>query len=355
MAKGVEDTAFYRYQPLVSLNEVGGDPGRFGRPAGDFHRAMAEAARRWPEAMLTLSTHDTKRSGDVRARISLLAELPGAWTRAVDRWTVRNQRYKQGGWPDRNTEYLLYQTLVGAWPIDPGRVGAFLQKAAKEAKVHTSWIDPNPGYDDALSAFVAAVLADRGFVADLEGFLAEHRLVERGRVSSLAQTALLLTCPGVPDLYQGTELWDLSLVDPDNRRPVDYAERRGLLDSLAGGGPEEALARGDEGGPKLWLIHRVLGHRHRHPGAYGPGSGYGPLPVRGPWARHAVAFARSAGLAVIVPRLVAGLDGEWPGTTVGLPEGGWVDVLTGEKVDGGRASVAALLRRFPVAILGREA
>jgi len=355
MAKGVEDTAFYRYQPLVSLNEVGGDPGRFGRPAGDFHRAMAEAARRWPEAMLTLSTHDTKRSGDVRARISLLAELPGAWTRAVDRWTVRNQRYKQGGWPDRNTEYLLYQTLVGAWPIDAGRAGAFLQKAAKEAKVHTSWIDPNPGYDDALSAFVAAVLADRGFVADLEGFLAEHRLVERGRVSSLAQTALLLTCPGVPDLYQGTELWDLSLVDPDNRRPVDYAERRGLLDSLAGGGPEEALARGDEGGPKLWLIHRVLGHRHRHPGAYGPGSGYGPLPVRGPWARHAVAFARSAGLAVIVPRLVAGLDGEWPGTTVGLPEGGWVDVLTGEKVDGGRASVAALLRRFPVAILGREA
>jgi (1->4)-alpha-D-glucan 1-alpha-D-glucosylmutase len=258
--------------------------------------------------MLTLSTHDTKRSGDVRARISLLAELPGAWARALDRWAGRNQRYKQAGWPDRNTEYLLYQTLVGAWPIDPGRAGAFLQKAAKEAKVHTSWIDPNPGYDDALSAFVASVLADRGFVADLEAFLAEHRLVERGRVNSLAQTALLLTCPGVPDLYQGTELWDLSLVDPDNRRPVDYQERRRLLDSLADRGPEEALAREDEGGPKLWLIHRVLGHRRRHPGAYGPGSGYESLPVRGPWARHAVAFARSGGLAVIVPRLVASLD-----------------------------------------------
>jgi len=355
MAKGVEDTAFYRYQPLVSLNEVGGDPGRFGRPVADFHRAMADAARRWPEAMLTLSTHDTKRSGDVRARISVLSELPGAWARAVDRWAERNQRYKQGGWPDRNAEYLLYQTLAGAWPIDAGRAGAFLQKAVREAKVHTSWIDPNPGYDDALSAFVTAVLADRNFVADLEGFLAGHRLIERGRVNSLAQTALLLTCPGVPDLYQGTELWDLSLVDPDNRRPVDYQARRGMLDRLADGGPEEALARGDEGGPKLWLIHRALGHRRRHPGAYGPGSGYEPLRVHGHWARHAVAFARTGGLAVLVPRLAVSLDEEWPGTTVDLPDGGWIDVLTGEKVDGGRASVATLLRRFPVAILGREA
>jgi (1->4)-alpha-D-glucan 1-alpha-D-glucosylmutase len=355
MAKGVEDTAFYRYQPLVSLNEVGGDPGRFGRPAADFHRAMADAARHRPETMLTLSTHDTKHSGDVRARISLLAELPGPWARAVDRWAGRNQGHKQGGWPDRNAEYLLYQTLVGAWPIDPGRAGAFMLKAAKEAKVHTSWIDPNPGYDDSLSAFVTGVLADQGFVADLEGFLAEHRLVELGRVSSLAQTALLLTCPGVPDLYQGTELWDLSLVDPDNRRPVDYQERRRLLDRLAGGGPEEALARAGQGGPKLWLIHRVLGHRRRHPGAYGPGSGYQPLRVHGPWARHAVAFARSGGLAVIVPRLVASLDEQWTDTTAGLPDGNWVDVLTGEKVDGGRASVAALLRRFPVAVLGREA
>jgi len=305
--------------------------------------------------MLTLSTHDTKHSGDVRARISLLAELPGPWARAVDRWAGRNQGHKQGGWPDRNAEYLLYQTLVGAWPIDPGRAGAFMLKAAKEAKVHTSWIDPNPGYDDSLSAFVTGVLADQGFVADLEGFLAEHRLVELGRVSSLAQTALLLTCPGVPDLYQGTELWDLSLVDPDNRRPVDYQERRRLLDRLAGGGPEEALARAGQGGPKLWLIHRVLGHRRRHPGAYGPGSGYQPLRVHGPWARHAVAFARSGGLAVIVPRLVASLDEQWTDTTAGLPDGNWVDVLTGEKVDGGRASVAALLRRFPVAVLGREA
>jgi (1->4)-alpha-D-glucan 1-alpha-D-glucosylmutase len=355
MAKGVEDTAFYRYQPLVSLNEVGGDPGRFGRPVADFHHAMAAAARRWPQAMLTLSTHDTKRSGDVRARISLLSELPGAWESAVARWAERNQGHKRDGRPDRNAEYLLYQTLVGAWPIDPGRAGAFMEKAAKEAKAYTSWIDPDAGYDDALSAFVTGVLADQGFVADLEGFLAEHRLVERGRVTSLAQTALLLTCPGVPDLYQGTELWDLSLVDPDNRRPVDYPARRAMLDLLADAGPGEALARSDEGGPKLWLIHRVLGHRRRHPDAYGPGSGYEPLHVGGPGATHAVAFARAGGLAVIVPRLLAGLDEAWPGTTVDLPADRWVDVLTGEKVDGGSVSVAALLRRFPVAVLGREA
>jgi (1->4)-alpha-D-glucan 1-alpha-D-glucosylmutase len=355
MAKGVEDTAFYRYQPLVSLNEVGGDPGRFGTAAGDFHRAMAIAAGRWPQTMLTLSTHDTKRSGDARARISVLSEIPGAWEAALLRWADRNSARKQDGWPDRNAEYLFYQSLVGAWPIDPGRAGAFMLKAAKEAKVHTSWIDPNAGYDDALSAFVTAALADRGFVADLEGFLAEQRIVERGRVSSLAQTALMLTCPGVPDLYQGTEVWAEYLVDPDNRRPVDYASRRALLGGLAAGGPEAALARDADGGPKLWLIHRVLSHRRRSPGAYGPGSGYAPLRVAGPRSAHAVAFTRSGGLAVVVPRLVQIPGEEWPGTTVELPPGRWASVLTGEQVDGGETAVAGLLRRFPVAVLGRDA
>jgi (1->4)-alpha-D-glucan 1-alpha-D-glucosylmutase len=355
MAKGAEDTAFYRYQPLVSLNEVGGDPGRFGQPAGDFHRAMAHTARRWPEAMLTLSTHDTKRSGDVRARISLLSELPAAWERAITAWASRNERHKRGSWPDRGAEYLLYQTLVGAWPISPARAGAFMEKATREAKVHTSWTDPCAEYDDALGAFVAAVLADQDFVAGLEAFLAEHRIVERGRVSSLAQTTLLLTCPGVPDLYQGTEVWDLSLVDPDNRRPVDYDARRRLLSALAGAGPEAALARDDEGGPKLWLIHRLLGHRRRRPGGYGPDSGYEPLRVSGRKAAHAVAFTRTGGLAVVVPRLVTGLAGDWAGTTVTLPGGAWTDVLAGGKVDGGDAAVAALCRRFPVAVLAREA
>jgi (1->4)-alpha-D-glucan 1-alpha-D-glucosylmutase len=171
--------------------------------------------------MLTLSTHDTKRSGDVRARLHLLSEIPEAWEGIVTRWGERNERHRSGGWPDRNAEYLLYQTLVGAWPIDAARAQAFMEKATKEAKVHTSWIDPRPDYDEAVAAFVAGVLADDAFVAELEGFLAQHRLIERGRMTSLAQTALLLTCPGVPDVYQGTELWDLSLVDPDNRRPVE--------------------------------------------------------------------------------------------------------------------------------------
>src|SRR5229473_3393500 len=353
MAKGVEDTAFYRYQPLASLNEVGGDPGRFGAPVEEFHQAMTEAARRWPEAMLTLSTHDTKRSGDVRARIALLSELPEAWEHAAERWAHRNKRFKQNGWPDRNAEYLLYQTLVGAWPIDAGRVSAFIEKAAKEAKVHTSWTDPHADYDAALGAFATAILADPGFVADLEAFLARYRLVERGRVNSLAQTTLLLTCPGIPDLYQGTEVWDLSLVDPDNRRPVDYDARRRLFAAVAGAGPERALDRDDEGGPKLWLIHRLLGHRRRHPAAYGPGSGHEPLPVLGPASSHAVAFTRTGGLAVVVPRLVTGLADDWSGTTVALPGGAWVSVLDGEAVPGGETSLAALLGRFPVAILGR--
>jgi (1->4)-alpha-D-glucan 1-alpha-D-glucosylmutase len=363
MAKGAEDTAFYRYLPLASLCEVGGDPGRFGRPVQDFHQAMSDAARHWPESMLTLATHDTKRSGDVRARLSLLAELPEAWEQAVAHWARRNERHKRDGWPDRNAEYLLYQTLVGAWPIEAARVAAFMAKAVREAKVHTSWTDPDPGYDEAVSAFVAAVLADREFVADLERFLAEHRLVELGRVSSLAQVTLLLTCPGIPDLYQGTEVWDLSLVDPDNRRPVDYAARGRLLDSLAGAGPEAALARAHDGGPKLWLIHRLLAHRHRCPDAYGPGSGYQALPVTGARAGHVVAFTRTGGgsagapgLAVVVPRLAARLGGRtWDDTTVAVPGGDWISVLDAEPVRGGQVSVATLLRRFPVAVLGRQA
>ncbi|MGO9081965.1 MAG: malto-oligosyltrehalose synthase [Streptosporangiaceae bacterium] len=369
MAKGVEDTAFYRYNPLISLNEVGGDPGSPGLSAADFHADMALAAQHWPEAMLTLSTHDTKRSADVRARIGLLAELPREWAAAAARWARHNRRHKQGGWPDANAEYLLYQTLAGAWPIGADRVRAFMAKASREAKVHTSWTDPAAEYDDALAAFVTAILGDAEFTAGLESFLAAHRLVELGRVTSLAQTALLLTCPGVPDIYQGGELWDLSLVDPDNRRPVDYAARRAMLADLAGAGPEQALGRAGEGGPKLWLIHRVLGYRRGHPAAFGPGSEYQPLLVSGPKADHAVAFTRGGDdgpqLAVVVPRLVAQLAGDWAGTTVTLPPGSWASVLTGDTAVGdtadgdaagavsGEVSMARLVARFPVAVLGK--
>ncbi len=355
MAKGVEDTAFYRYHRLVSLNEVGGDPGTFGRPVERFHADTADAGQRWPEAMLALSTHDTKRSADVRARIHLLSEIPGAWEAAVSRWAQANERHRRDGWPDRNAEYLLYQSLVGAWPLDADRAGRFMEKAAKEAKVHTSWVDPVPDYDEALQAFVRAMLDDAGFVVDLEGFLAEHRLVERGRATSLAQTALLLTCPGVPDLYQGTELWDHSLVDPDNRRPVDYALRRRLLDELGAAPPERALAQADAGGPKLWLIRHVLADRRRRPAAYGPGAAYEPLATTGARRDHAVAFTRGGELAVVVPRLVAGLGEGWAGSCVALPPGPWRSVLDGSSVAGGEVALAELLARFPVAVLGREA
>jgi (1->4)-alpha-D-glucan 1-alpha-D-glucosylmutase len=359
MAKGVEDTAFYRYHPLISLCEVGGDPGTFGRPVADFHRAMATLARDWPQAMLTLSTHDTKRSADVRARIALLAELPEAWRQATERWAGHNERHKRDGWPDRGPEYLLYQTLAGAWPIDAARVRAFMAKAIREAKVHTSWTNPDPGYDEAVERFVTAVLTDQVFVAGFERFLVDHELIQRGRMSSLAQVALLLTCPGVPDIYQGAEVWDLSLVDPDNRRPVDFAARGRLLAALAGAGPQEALARMAEGGPKLWLIHRVLRHRLGHPGLYR--SGYEPLEARGPKADHVVAFTRTGGLAVVVPRLLARLgggpwgQGAWDGTSVALPGGAWTDVLTGDQVPGGAVEVESLLERFPVAVLTTEA
>jgi (1->4)-alpha-D-glucan 1-alpha-D-glucosylmutase len=351
MAKGVEDTAFYRYYPLSSLNEVGGGPGDLGDPVADFHRMMVKGR---PGTMLTLSTHDTKRSADVRARLNVLSELGAAWGEAVLRWADHNDRHRRGGWPDHNAEYLLYQTLVGAWPIEGSRAASYMQKAMREARVHTSWIDPDGTYETALEAFVLSVLGDDHFVASLTAFLAEHRLVERGRNNSLAQTTLLLTCPGVADLYQGSEVWDLSLVDPDNRRAVDYERGRRLLRSLVGAAPEAAQQHDEQGGPKLWLIHRLLRHRQSSPASYGALSRYEPVAVEGPGAAHALAFFRSGGLAVAVPRLLGGLTTGWQGTTVTLPEGEWVDVLTEERISGGQVAVEALFRRFPVAVLGRQ-
>ncbi len=351
MAKGVEDTAFYRYQRLISLNEVGGDPGTFGTTVADFHHANERAAAHHQRAMLTLSTHDTKRSNDVRARIHLLSELAAPWAAAVDEWHELTTAYRQPAGPDRSTELLLYQTLVGAWPITRERLVAFAQKAIKEAKVHTSWTSPDLAFDDAVRAFVEGLLGDDAMVTAIEQFLAEHQIVERGRTNSLAQTALLLTSPGVPDVYQGTDGWDLSLVDPDNRRPVDYDGRRRTLAALTT--VADALERADDGGPKLWLIRQVLADRRQRPGAY-DGAPYRPLVAQGPKARHAVAYERRD-TVVVVPRLVVGLAGGWDGTTVELPAGDWRDVITGAVVAGGAAvAVADLLTGFPVAVLARS-
>jgi (1->4)-alpha-D-glucan 1-alpha-D-glucosylmutase len=357
MAKGVEDTVFYRYNRLISLNEVGGSPDVVDGAVPRFHAGARQTAEHWPRCLLTLATHDTKRGPDTRSRINVLSEVPGPWLDAIARWSDHNDQYRLascGESPDRNDEYLLYQTLVGAWPIEADRVQAYMEKATKEAKVHTSWTSSNADYDEAVRSFVGAVLADAWFVADLERFLTEQRIVEAGRVNSLAQTVLLFTSPGFADLYQGTELWDHSLVDPDNRRPVDYAVRRRLL---AGFG-EEPPAVDDSGAAKLWVTHRLLGDRRRRPDAYGAESQYRALTADGEKAEHVVAFWRTGGLVTVVPRLTLGVDlgraWGWGDTVLPLPEGEWTDVLTGLACGGGRdVPVAGLLSRFPVAVLAQ--
>jgi len=351
MAKGIEDTAFYRYGRLVSLNEVGGDPARFGREPREFHEHCSHLAQQWPATMLTLSTHDTKRSADVRARLAVLSEIPDRWWAAVDRWSQVNERHRRDGWPDRETELLAYQTLVGAWPIEPDRLVQVISKSTKEAKTLTSWTSPNQAYDEAVERFVRGISTDDDFTSDVQAFLEENRILELGRVTSLAQAALLVTSPGVPDIYQGTELWDLSLVDPDNRRPVDHDLRRGLLDELHGASAEDALTHLDDGGAKLWMLARILRHRRRDPALF-QSSAYEPLDVDGPKARHAVAFRRER-LVVVVPRLLAGLGGDWEGTTVDLPSAGgpWIDLLSGTEREAGQAEVGTVLDRFPVSVM----
>ncbi|HKH45764.1 MAG TPA: malto-oligosyltrehalose synthase [Thermoanaerobaculia bacterium] len=352
MAKGVEDTAFYNFHRLVALNEVGGDPGRFGVPPEEFHRACAATQERWPSTMLATSTHDTKRSEDVRARLYLLSEIPERWRDAVRRWTELAQRHRTDEFPDRNTEYLLWQTLVGAWPIGVDRVVAYMEKATREAKAVTAWTRVDEAYEAALRRFIEGALADPEITASVEAFV--EPLVAPGRINSLALTLLRLTAPGIPDTYQGTELWDLSLVDPDNRRPVDYELRRRLLSDLKKEvSPEEILARTEEGLPKLWLLRQGLHFRRRRPEAFGSAGEYRPLPVRGAQAQHAVAFARGGSVVAIAPRLVLGLGGAWGETHVELPAGRWRNELTGEEVEGGERPLGELLARFPVALLDR--
>ncbi len=353
MAKGVEDTTFYCYDRLLALNEVGCDPAHFGVAPAAFHEACTHAHRDWPRAMLASSTHDTKRSEDVRARISLLSEIPDKWAEEVRRWSDHNLAAWNGREPDRNAEHLLYQTLVGAWPIEVGRVAAYMEKACREAKTYTSWTDPDVAYEKRISDFVRSVLGDREFVAMLSGFVAP--LVLPGRINSLAQTLLKLTVPGVPDIYQGCELWDNSLVDPDNRRPVNYDERRSLLGALeAGMEAAEIMRRIDEGLPKLHVIREALRLRRERPEAFAagdPGS-YAPLGVTGGKLRHVVAFKRGAEVAVVVPLLPMGLQDGWLDTAVDLGDGSWRNRLDGS-THPGAVAVAELLRSFPVALLER--
>jgi (1->4)-alpha-D-glucan 1-alpha-D-glucosylmutase len=349
MAKGVEDTAFYLHGRLLALNEVGGSPDRFGMPVEEFHRTCQQRLTAHPRAMLATSTHDTKRSEDVRARLCLLSEIPERWAEVVERLISIAGRHRSGDAPDGTFEYLYYQTLVGAWPLDRDRAVAYMTKAAREARARTSWTRPDETYEAALTAFVEGTLSDPSFVEIVQGFVAP--LVWPGRVNALAQTLIKLTAPGVPDIYQGTELWDLSLVHPDNRRPVDFDHRRRLLGALAGASPEQVLARTDEGLPKLWVVRQALALRHERSAGFGAGAPHVPLAARGRRAEHVVAYARGREIVTVVPRWPLRLAGDWADTAVILPEGRWENRLTGERVDGGIREIGDLLARFPVALL----
>jgi (1->4)-alpha-D-glucan 1-alpha-D-glucosylmutase len=398
MAKGLEDTAFYRFNRLISLNEVGGDPGKFGVSPQEFHASNSAMMEHWPHTMLASTTHDTKRGEDVRARLNVLSEMPAEWRKAVVRWSQLNRNKKtlvgNALAPDANDEYLLYQTLVGAWPDDAvdaeslksfcARVVAFMLKAAKEAKVNTNWTEPNAAYEKALRDFVERVLADGGedgFVDDARRFA--HRLAFFGRFNSLAQTLLKIASPGVPDFYQGSEIWDLNLVDPDNRRPVDYSVRRKLLSDLKekfGEGQDEGdqffsklLGESESGAMKLFLIWRALKFRGTQRELF-DGGNYVPVLAQGRKRDHLCAFTRAwkdRAIVVVVPRLVFELtqgaelspigEGVWHDTLLplaGIQAGRlFRNLLTRERVasievDGKIAlNVGQVLKTFPVALL----
>jgi len=398
MAKGYEDTALYVYNRLLALNEVGGDADRFGVSAEELHRTFQERQAKWPWAFSTLSTHDTKRSEDVRARLNVLSEFPHAWQASLPRWSNLNAQYRRDlddvTVPDANEEYLFYQTLLGAWPIEPcspeeyttfvERIQAYMLKVLREAKVHTSWINPNPAYEEAVQYYISCVLDSQTQETFLEDFRAfQQRLSDYGLFNSLAQTLLKITAPGVPDTYQGTELWDWSLVDPDNRRAVDYKRRhdmlRALRERLTTVGEDrrtltqELLTHKEDGRIKLYITTLALNCRRMHPGLFSAGR-YMPAQGRGVKGQHVFGFSRCqdhraaiVAVPMLIGRLLAGTydaplgEAVWQDTQLlapGInPRWDWRNVLTGEPVvfttDDGppTLALAALLRHCPVALL----
>jgi (1->4)-alpha-D-glucan 1-alpha-D-glucosylmutase len=397
MAKGLEDTAFYVYNRLTSLNEVGGDPSRFGIPPIVVHQNLAERQQHWPRALSTSSTHDSKRSEDVRARISVLSEMPDAWRACLHRWSNLNEPHRvqveDDKAPDRNVEYLLYQTLLGAWPVEPyseeeygafiGRIQAYMEKATHEAKVHTSWINPNADYDQALRQFVGRILdpaISPEFLDDIRAF--QRRISRYGFLNSLSQCLLKIAAPGAPDIYQGTEMWDFSLVDPDNRRPIDYEKRRRLLGELLERScslkkrhqlAEELVATMADGRIKLFVTALALRCRREHLGLFSVGS-YSAIEPVGSNAQHVFCFVRrhnDCTALVALPRLVAKLLPDstafphggkiWGDTLLSLPEElgdrMWRSLFTGETLTAishqGRPALPAaqVFAHFPVALL----
>jgi len=363
VAKGDEDTAFYRYHRLIALNEVGGDPTVFGFSLKAFHAASEDRAKSWPHTMIGSSTHDTKRSEDVRARLGVLSEMPSAWRRMLWRWSVMNRATPA---PSRSDEYLFYQALLGIFPGDKKqlaeRLQAFMLKAAREAKVRTSWINPDAEYEAALARFVSAALANEVFLKDVAE--AAARVTRLGMLVGLSQAAIKVASPGVPDYYQGCELWDFSLVDPDNRRPVDYRRRKSLLRQLDSASPRQLLESLEDGRAKMHVIRKGLELRRELADVFRQPA-YVPLYADGGREENIVAFALQGGgrgLVVVAPRLFANLMREtdlaplgataWGDSALQLPEGSYENVLTGEshKVKG-KVLVADLLATFPVALL----
>ncbi|GIF52660.1 (1-_4)-alpha-D-glucan 1-alpha-D-glucosylmutase [Asanoa ferruginea] len=349
MAKGVEDTAYYRWTRFVALNEVGGAPERFGVGLGEFHGAAARRHRRWPRGMTALSTHDTKRGEDVRARLAVLAEVPDRWARALGSWM------SAAPLPDPACAHLLWQTVAGAWPISRERLHAYLEKAAREASVSTSWASPSASFEGALHAVVDRIYDDPALNAAVSTFAAE--ITPAGWSNALGQKLVQLTMPGVPDVYQGTELWENSLVDPDNRRPVDFAARAALLERIDRGWQPPVDA---SGAAKLLVVSRALRLRRDRPDLF---TGYRQLPVFGPAADHVVAFDRGGAIAVAT-RLPVGLSlrGGWDTTYLTLPGNSSVpddsassrrftDSFTGRAYSGPRLPVSDLLVSYPVALL----
>ena len=350
MAKGVEDTAFYCSNRLIAMNEVGGDPDCDGFSLQYFHRYNLKMQKTFPTTMTALGTHDTKRSDDVRARMLVLSEMPDAFADAVKRWSGKNAKHRSGDQIDTGTEWFLYQTLVGAWPISAERLREYMQKAMREAKVRTSWVGNNAEYEGALHDYIDAILGDSVFVGELAAFV--DGIVAAGRMNSLTQTLLKYTSPGVPDLYQGGELWDFSLVDPDNRRPVDFALRKKLLKEMAAMKVAQVMKRIDEGLPKLWLVHHALQLRNERPELFGAEAAYVPVPAKGPQRERVIAYLRGNALMTIAPRWSH--DAKiWGETTIEIPQGRWANRLTGAEMADGRASVSDLLAEFPVALLAR--
>jgi (1->4)-alpha-D-glucan 1-alpha-D-glucosylmutase len=386
-AKGIEDTTFYVYNRLLSLNEVGSDPTTFGLPPDTVHRWMSDRQRSWPASLSATGTHDTKRGEDVRARLNVLSEIPREWKSAVTRWRALNRRFKrevQGRFaPSANEEYLIYQTLVGAWPLAPDSEAAFVErlreyltKALREAKLNTDWLSPNEEYEAAVHAFLGAILDPRRpFLAAFRTFQA--RVAELGVYNSLAQLLIKITAPGVPDFYQGTELWDLSLVDPDNRRPVDYALRQRALGELLGSHePPGALAASllrerRDGRVKMFATARALHLRRERRDLFDRGL-YEPIEVSGVRAASVFAFARRLDAEVAltcVPRLLGSLPPGtpplgrrmWEDTRIVLPpsigQGCFQDAFTGARVTavpgdaGSLIDVADVFERFPIALL----